>query len=323
MNIVFLDRNSIGEDIRVDRFEQYGALTIYPFTSQDEVRDRIAQADIVITNKARLNHETLSGTSVRLICVTATGTDNIDVPYCSKAGIAVCNVRGYSTESVVQHTFALLFALWNGILAYADYTASGQYIGDRDYRHFRITFREMKGKNFGIIGLGAIGSRVAEVAQSLGFQVYYWSSSDVDRDPRFVRLALEDLLKRCDVISIHSPLNEQTRYLLGRSAFCQMKNTALLINVGRGMILREEELADAIESGEIGGAALDVLTEEPMNPASPFVRLLGHPRLLLTPHVAWAAYEARNRCMEEITWNIESWLAGGLRNRVDMAAGIG
>ncbi|MHB8962896.1 MAG: NAD(P)-dependent oxidoreductase [Saccharofermentanales bacterium] len=318
MKIVFLDRNSIGEDVDVNVFARYGDLVLYDFTSLDEVRERIADADIVITNKARLNASTLSGSGVRLVCVTATGTDNVDIRYCRAEGIAVCNVKGYSTESVVQITFTLLFTLWSRVLEYSDYTSSGQYIGDSRYGHFRITFSEMNGKNFGIIGLGAIGTRVAEVAKALGFNVFYWSSSNVDRNPAYQRLSLDDLLGSCDVISINSPLNDRTRHLLGIDEFRKMKKTALLLNVGRGMILREEDLANAIEDRLIGGAALDVLAEEPMSPSSPFVRLLGRPDFFLTPHVAWAAVEARNRCISEICLNIDAWLNATIRNRVDL-----
>ncbi|MHB1453684.1 MAG: NAD(P)-dependent oxidoreductase [Saccharofermentanales bacterium] len=317
MKIAFLDRKSIGDDVDVTIFSRYGDLTLYDFTSHEEVRARIADADIVIANKSGLGPDTLTGSKVRLICVTATGTDNVDIPYCSANGIAVCNVKGYSTESVVQHTFTLLFTLWNRVLEYSDYTASGSYIGDSRYGHFKITFHEMKGRNFGIIGLGAIGSRVAEVAKALGFNVYYWSSSDTDRNSGYQRLNLDELLETCDVISINSPLNDRTRNLLGTGEFMKMKKTALLINVGRGMIIREEDLASAIENHLIGGAALDVLVDEPMSPSSPFVRLLGRPDFYLTPHVAWAAVEARNRCLAEICLNIEAWLEGGRRSRVD------
>jgi len=317
MRIVFLDRRSIGEDVDVNIFSRYGDLALYDFTSPDEVRERIAGADIVITNKARLNERTLSGSGVRLICVTATGTDNVDIPYCSAEGIAVCNVKGYSTESVVQITFTLLFTLWSRVLEYSEYTSSGQYIADSRYGHFRITFNEMSGKNFGIIGLGTIGTRVAEVAKSLGFNVFYWSSTDIDRNSAYQRLGLDELLGTCDVISIHSPLNERTRHLLGMDEFRKMKRTALLLNVGRGLIIREEDLAAAVENRLIGGAGLDVLAEEPMSPSSPFIRLLGRPDFFLTPHVAWAAVEARNRCMSEICLNIEAWLNDAKRNRVD------
>ncbi len=316
MKIVFLDRNSIGEDVDTGMFDRYGEYAEYPSTAYGEVHGRILDAAIVIANKSRLDASTLPGTQVRLICLTATGTDNVDLAYCAANDIAVCNVKGYSTGSVVQHTFALLFTLWEKIPEYAQYTTSGEYVGDSRYGHFRIRFHEMAGRNFGILGLGAIGTQVARVAKSLGFNVFYWSSSDADRSAEYRRLPLGELLETCDVISIHSPLNSRTEGLLGIDEFRRMKRSAILINVGRGRILCEEDLARALEGGLIGGAALDVLSDEPMSPQCPFVRLLGRPDFLLTPHVAWAAVEARERCMREVCLNIDSWLEGRRRNRV-------
>lgn len=319
MRLVFLDRSTVGNDIDVSVFNKYGKLTIYDYTESKEVHERISGCDIVITNsKAIMNEETLKGIPVKLICLTATGIDNVDLDYCRRSGIAVCNIKGYSTASVVQHTFALLFALWERMHEFSAHTRGGNYIDDRKFSHYRYTFREMAGKKFGIIGLGAIGSEVARIADALGFDVYYWSSSGEDRSSQYTRLQLNEILSICDVISINSPLTEKTFGLLGRSEFSMMKPDSFLINTGRGAIIVEEDLADAIEKNTIGGAGIDVLSKEPMAADCPFARILGRSNFIMTPHVAWAAVESRQRCIHEICLNIDSWIDGGTRNRMEI-----
>ncbi len=318
MNIVFLDRNTIGSDIDVNVFLQFGNLTIYSFTDEFEVANRIADADIVLTNKSKLNETTLKDSNVKLICVSATGTDNVDVRFCKSMGIAVCNVKGYSTESVVQHTFTSLFSLIEKIPQYNEYVKSQKYINDKSFLHLAWNFREIYGKNFGIIGMGAIGKRVAQVANAFGCNVFYWSSSDIDRNPEYKRLPFNELLEICDIISVHSPLTEHTYHLFGTKQFEKMKNTAVLVNMGRGDIIVEEDLVVAIETNMIGGAALDVLSKEPMSDKSPYVRVLSDPRLFITPHIAWASIEARERCINEMCLNISDFFDGGFRNRVDI-----
>lgn len=318
MKIVFLDHNTIGTDIDVTIFNQYGTLTVFPFTEENNVQERISDKDIVITNKGRLNADTLKNTKVKLICLTATGYDNVDLSYCEKYGIAVCNIRNYATESVVQHTFAMLFALMEHIPAYHEYTKTQRFVKDTTFRHLKAwRFHEIHDKNFGIVGMGAIGRRVAEVAAAFGCHVFYWSSTDQTRCESYPRLDFDRLLETCDIVSIHSPLTPRTHHLFGIEQFRRMKRDAVLINVGRGDILVEEDLAAAIETGLIGGAAVDVLSREPMAEDNPLIRILSDPRFLVTPHIAWASIEARERCMEEICINIESFLCGERRNRVD------
>lgn len=318
MKIVFLDRNTVGEDIDVNVFERYGTLDIHSFTKEHEINSRVIDADIIVTNKCTLDGNTLVKSKVRLICVTATGTDNVDVGYCSSNGIAVCNIKGYSTDSVVQHTFALIFTLTEKMLQYCNYTRSGGYIDDSSFKHLKWSFGEIANKNFGIIGLGEIGRKVGEVARCFGCRVYYWSSTDADRSDSFIRTDFDTLISKCDIISIHSPLTDKTKQLFGKDEFSKMKSTAYLINVGRGGIIREEDLTCAIEDGIIGGAAIDVLVKEPMNVDSPYNRILKHPNFIMTPHIAWAAVEARRRCISEICLNIDSFLNGEYRNRVDI-----
>ncbi|MHB1483151.1 MAG: NAD(P)-dependent oxidoreductase [Saccharofermentanales bacterium] len=317
MELVFLDRNSVGDDIDVSIFNEFGAMEIYPFTDEKDVASRIAGKDIIITNKAKLNSFTLQDSTARLICLSATGTDNVDVSYCSEHGIAVCNIKGYSTESVVQHTFTMLLSLKENIFRFQDYTKKGRYVDDTSFRHLTWQFHEISGKNFGIIGMGAIGKRIADVASALGCNVFYWSSSNQNRSDTYKRLEFDEMLRTCDIISIHSPLTPATFHLFGEQQFLMMKDDAILINVGRGDILVEEDLAYAIENNIIGGAAVDVISREPMSPESPLVRILENPRFLMTPHIAWAAVEARERCIREIYENIAAFLEGSRRNRVD------
>lgn len=316
MNLVLLDRKSIGDDIDIKVFERFGKLISYDYTEEIQINKRIKEADIIITNKAKINSETLKNSRAKLICVTATGVDNIDLNYCKSENIAVCNVRGYSTESVVQHTFALLFSLWERIFDFYRHVNKGKYIEDKTYSHYEFTFSEMKDKNFGIIGLGAIGNRVAQVAKTIGFNVFYWSSSDVDRSNEYKRLNFDELIKTCDVISIHSPLTNKTKNLFGKEEFLKMKKKAVIINVARGGIINEEALVEAMQNNVIGAAGIDVLSTEPMTKSSKYINILGRSNFIITPHVAWAAVESRTRCLDEICINIDSWLEGGTRNRV-------
>ena len=317
MKIVFLDRNTIGDDIDISILERFGELKVYPFTEELDVESRISGFDVIVTNKSKLNSNTLRNSKIQLICITATGTDNIDLNYCNEKGIPVCNVTGYSTESVVQHTFAMLLSLKEHIPLYHQYTKSKGFVNDTSFRHLAWSFHEICNKNYGIIGMGTIGRRVAEVATAFGCKVYYWSSKNQDRSDLYTRVDLDNLLEKCDIISIHSPLTPETFHLFGKEQFKKMKSDAILINVGRGDIIIEEDLADAIENNLIGGAAIDVLSKEPMSQESPFLRILDDLRFLVTPHIAWAAVEARQRCMQEICLNIEFFNKGERRNRVD------
>lgn len=318
MNIVFLDRNTIGNDIDINVFEKFGILTVYPYTSEEDVNSRIKNADIVLTNKAKLNSKTLADTKVQLICLSATGTDNVDVNYCSLNNIAVCNVKGYSTESVVQHTFASLFALMEKISKHENYTRSGEYVNDVSFKYLNWRFNEIHGKNYGIIGMGAIGQRVGDIAKAFGCNVFYWSSNNIDRCSSFTRLSLDDLLQRCDIISIHSPLTKDTFHMIGTAQFKLMKDSSIIVNMGRGDIIDEVSLVNALKSGLIGGACIDVLSKEPMSDNSPYIEILNNQNLLITPHIAWASIEARNRCISEMCTNISAYLNGDFRNRVDI-----
>ena len=318
MKIVFLERKSLGDDINLEQFNNLGDVTMYLTTSKDEVADRIKDADVVIANKAPLNEQTLKGAyNLKLICLTATGTNNVDFEYTNSRNIAVCNVKGYSTDSVVQHTFALLFYLYEKLNHYDEFVKSGQYSDYEVFSYFNEYFCELKGKRWGIIGLGEIGRGVANIAKAFGCQVVYYSTSGVNNNSEYERVDLEELLATSDIISIHSPLNEQTLNLIDKDELSKMKKTAVIINVGRGGIINEEALANALDNGDIAAAGLDVLTTEPIAKDNPLNRIKDSNKLIITPHMAWATVEARKRLMDEVYMNIKTYQNGERRNRCD------
>lgn len=309
MKIVFLDRKSLGNDIDLDRFGAFGDVTMYDFTTVEEAPERVAEADIIITNKVPMNEKSLSSAkNLKLICVTATGINNLDLPYLESRGIAWRNVAGYSTETVAQHTFALMFYLLEHMHYYDSYVKDENYVNDRIFTHFERGFHDLNGMTWGIIGLGAIGRRVAEIAQCFGANVIYYSTSGKNHDATYREVEFETLLHESDIVSVHAPLTPETEGLMNRAAFQKMKNSALFINVGRGAIVNEEDLADALETNEIAGAGLDVLTVEPMALENPLRRIKDSERLIITPHIAWASIEARTRLMDIIYHQIEEFL---------------
>ena len=314
--IVFLDRETLGSDIDCSCLNQYGNAIIYEQTEVDEVSKRIEDASIVITNKHILGPEQLkNATKLKLICVTATGVNNIDLEYCKLANIAVCNVKGYSTNAVAQHTFALLLDLYNKNHYYHNYIASGNYASSSMFTHLGHSFHELDNKVWGIVGMGDIGRKVANLAEAFGCQVQYYSTSGRNNQAQFKRVDFDTLLKTGDIITIHAPLNKQTEYLFDEEAFAKMKNSAYLINVGRGKIVKETALVDALKNHLIAGAGLDVFENEPIKADSKLLEIQDPTRLLMTPHIAWAPVETRNRVIEEVCLNIESFKKGSFRNR--------
>ena len=265
MKIVFLDAKTLGDDIDYTQFEQLGEVVKYPFSSSEEVPERAADADVLIVNKVLVNENTVgSARNLKLVCVTATGTNNLDKDYLAERGIEWRNVAGYSTESVAQHTFAILFYLMENLRYYDDYVKEGQYINDRIFTHFGKTFHELNGMTWGILGLGAIGRRVADIAGLFGAKVIYYSASGAPEQEGYHQVDFDTLLRESDILSIHAPLNEYTEGIMDAEAFRRMKNEAILLNLGRGPIIREADLADALNNGEIRAAGLDVLCTEPM-----------------------------------------------------------
>lgn len=309
MKIVFLDRKTIGEDIDLSGFERFGEVVIYDYSAPEEVPARVEDADVIILNKVLINEATIgTAKQLKLVCVTATGTNNLDKDYLASRGIEWRNVAGYSTEAVAQHTFSLAFYLLEHLSYYDEYVKSEKYVNDRMFTHFEKHFHEISGKTWGIIGLGAIGSRVAEIAKLFGANVIYYSTSGRNHSDIYKEVDFDTLLSTSDVVSIHAPLDENTMHLIDKAALSKMKKNAILINVGRGPIIVEKDLADALECGQIAAAGLDVLDVEPMSPENPLVRIKDSTKLLITPHIAWAAVEARQRLMKIIEGQVEEFL---------------
>lgn len=318
MKIVFLDRNTIGFDIDVSMFKKFGELTEYNSCAPEESKEHIKDADVIIFNKTVMNKDILdTAPNVKLLCVTATGYDNIDLDYARERGIAVCNVRGYSTPAVVQHTFTLALYVLERISYYDNYVKSGEYCKAAGFSNFDEKYYELEGKTWGIIGLGNIGKGVAKVAEAFGCRVIYYSASGNNCSDIYERVDFDTLLKESDIISIHCPLTDKTRGLMNLDAFKKMKKSAILVNVARGPVVDEQALYTALEEDMIGGAGLDVLSKEPMRVDNPLAKYKDSRKLIITPHMAWASVEARTRCMDEIYKNITSFLANESRNRVD------
>lgn len=308
MKIVFLDAKTIGDDIDLGCLEKLGELEKYPYSTQEEAYERTKEADVVVTNKVEINESSVGGAEqLKLVCVTATGTNNLDKEYLAKRNIAWRNVAGYSTEMVAQHTFALLFFLLEKLSYYDAYVKTEKYINDTTFTHFANVFHELYGKTWGIIGLGAIGRRVAEIAKLFGCRVMYYSTSGKNNNSDYERVSFEELLTQSDIVSIHAPLDENTKGLMNQKAFERMKQTAILINVGRGPIIDEQALADALNEGKIAAAGLDVLSKEPMSEENPLRFIKDSNKLIITPHIAWASIEARTRLMVLVAKNIEDY----------------
>lgn len=308
MKIVFLDAKTIGEDIDLSGFDKLGEVVKYGFSTTEEARERTKDADVIILNKVVINEASIGEAKhLKLVCVTATGTNNLDKEYLAQRGIAWRNVAGYSTETVAQHTFALLFYLLEKLRYYDDYVKTEKYVGDTTFTHFANVFHELSGMTWGIIGLGAIGRRVADIAKMFGCRVIYYSTSGKNRQPGYERVDFDTLLKTSDIISVHAPLDENTEGLMNYEAFSRMKNTAIFLNLGRGPIVVEQDLADALKRHIIGAAGLDVLSVEPMSPDNPLREIKDSKRLIITPHIAWASIEARTRLMKIIEGQIREF----------------
>ena len=317
MKIVFLETDTLGEDVDLSSFDSLGEVIKYPCSNPKEDAERVKDAEVIIVNKVPMNEATLSGAKgLKLICITGTGTNIVDFNYTNNRGITVANVKGYSTRSVVQHTFALFFYLYEKLSYYDDFVKSGEYISSDIFSHFTVKFHEVTGKTWGIIGLGEIGRGVAEVATLFGCKMIYYSTSGNNSNPDYRQVDLDTLLKEADVVSIHAPLNDKTRNLIGERELKLMKKSAILLNLGRGPIIDEQALATALKEDWIGGAGLDVLTVEPMVASNPLAEIQDSTKLIITPHIAWATVEARQRVTEEVYQNIVAFNRQEERNVV-------
>ncbi len=311
-SIVFLDGDTLGKDISLSPIEQQGNLKVYGNTLAGEVRKRIAEANCVITNKVVLSRDEIDAAPhLKLICVAATGMNNIDLEYAKQKNIPVKNVAGYSTDSVVQLTFALLLNMVCSISYYDRYVKSGAYTSSALFTHLGRTYFELQGKQMGIIGMGSIGQKVAAIATAFGMKVVYYSTSGKNNQSQYPRMELDELLGTSDVVSIHAPLNEQTKNLLTFEKLKLMKPTACLLNLGRGGIVNEAALTRALNENLLAAAATDVYEQEPMPSDHPFSRINDKEKLVLTPHIAWASIEARKRLVELMAKNIDVFKTTG------------
>lgn len=319
MKLVILERNSVGTDVDVSCFEQFGEVDYYPNTVAENTAERVKDADIIVANKAPMNENTLKDApNVKLICLFATGFDNVDLAYCKSRGIRVANVVNYSTAMVVQHTLLLALALEEKLAFYDDYVKSGAYANQDRFSNFDRPFREFAGKTWGIVGMGNIGRGVARVAQTLGCKVIFYSASGKSTCTEYERVEFDELLAQSDILSLHCPASERTRGLINKEAFSKMKKSAILVNVARGPVVDTQALYDALTEGQIAAAGLDVLEKEPISKDNPLGKIKDSTKLIITPHMAWASIEARTRVVEEVTKNIQAFLDGEARNIVNM-----
>lgn len=309
MKIVFLDAKTIGDDIDLSGYEKLGEVVKYDFSTSEEARVRTKDADVIVLNKVEINEKSIGeAANLKLVCVTATGTNNLDKEYLAEKGIEWRNVAGYSTESVAQHTFALLFYLMEKLNYYDNYVKKDNYVGDVSFTHFDHVFHELSGKTWGIIGLGNIGRRVADIAKMFGCRVIYYSTSGKNNQEGYERVGFDELLSSSDIVSVHAPLTPETEGLMDEAAFHKMKSSAIFLNLGRGPIVSEKALSDALKNGVIAAAGLDVLCKEPMDENNPLREIKDSEKLFITPHIAWASVEARTRLMDIILGYITEFM---------------
>ena len=309
MTIVFLDASTVGDVPNLESLRDLGDVTFYDVTHPDETEERIREADIIITNKVVLTRELMEDAkNLKLICIAATGMNNVDREAAKDLGIEVKNVAGYASVSVAQTTFAMILRLQMNLSGYDEFVKSGGYSESPIFTNMDQNYHEISGMRFGIIGLGNIGQKVADIATAFGAEVVYFSTSGRNTDQPYKRLDLDELLSTSDVVSIHAPLNENTDNLISAEQLSLMKPSALLINTGRGGIVNETDLAQALDSESIGGAALDVFENEPIKSDNPLLGIKNKDRLVMTPHIAWASVEARTELIEGVKKNIETFI---------------
>lgn len=314
MKIAILDAKTLGDDIDLAGLKSLGEVVSYSATAPHETAPRLAGVDCVIVNKVRIDASVLAvADRLKLVCVAATGYDNIHLDDMQKRGIAVCNVVGYSTHSVAQLTLAMALSLAMHLSAYNRYVESGAYTQSGVANCLVPVYHELAGKTWGIVGCGNIGRQVASVAQAMGCHVIACKRTP---DPQYTCVDIDTLCKQADVITVHTPLTPKTENLISKERIAIMKPDAILINVARGAVCDEAALCEAILEGRLGGLGVDVYTKEPFPADSPYNRVMHMDNVCLTPHMAWGAYEARNRCLQEICLNIESFNRGERRNRL-------
>lgn len=304
MKIVILDRATLGFDISVDIFSKFGEVVSYDMTKKEETKQRIEEADIVLTNKVVIGRNEMDDSRVKLICITATGMNNVDLEYAKQKNIQVKNVAGYSTSSVVQVAFSMIFYFVQKLNYYKSYVDEGNWQKSNIFTHIDEPFFELDNKRVGVIGLGEIGRDFAKKASAFNCEVVYYSTSGKNSNSDYMQVSLDELLKTSDIISIHAPLNENTKNLLNYENMKNIKEGAILLNLGRGGIINEADLAKIIDEKEIY-CGIDVVSVEPILEENPLLKVKNKDRLLLTPHIGWASVEARNRLVKMVAKNIE------------------
>ena len=315
MRIVVLDAATLGADTDLSPLMQLGAVTVWENTSPEEIPQRIEAAEVIVSNKVRLMEPVLrDAKNLKLICLCATGYDCVDTAYCAARGIGVCNVPGYSTQSVAQLTVALALELTNHLGQYREYVHSGAYSRSGVANALVPVWHELYGKTWGIVGGGNIGRQVARIAEAFGCRVIVCRRKP---DDVYETVDVDTLCRESDIISIHVPLTDETRGMIGKKQIEAMKNTAIVINVARGAVTDEAALAEAVKNGRIAGLGVDVYSQEPFGENHPFSNILNLPNVCLTPHTAWGAVETRNRCVAMVAENISAFCQGKRKNRVE------
>lgn len=320
LQVVFLDRETISPQTVLRSFSFKHELQVYGRTSPDQVGERIANADIVITNKIALRAPVLEQAHhLKIVAVAATGTDNIDLAACAAQGIVVSNIRGYAVNTVPEHVFALIFALRRNIVAYRESVKAGRWHDAQQFCYFDYPIKDLAGSTLGIIGKGSLGQAVAAIGGALGMRVLFAGRKGA-QETNNLYTPFEQLLAESDVITLHCPLTEQTRNLIDTPEFALMKRKPILINTARGGLVNEAALARALHNGQLTGAGFDVTTPEPPNNQHPLVQLLALQNFILTPHVGWASDEAVQGLADQLVDNIEAYVKGAARNVVGAPA---
>ncbi len=314
MKIKILDRKAMGYDTPLELLSHLGEISIYENTSKEELLERCVDAEVLILNKVKIDREIIEkAKALKLICVFATGYDNIDLDAAKSHGVAVCNVPGYSTESVTLYTVATVTALATKLYEYREYVASGEYSKSDSANKLTPVYHEIAGKTWGIIGYGNIGKAVARVAEALGAKVLINKRTPSGNENE---VDIDTLCKASDIITVHCPLNDETRGLINEEKLSLMKKDVILVNEARGAVFCEADVAKFIKEGRIAAFGCDVYSGEPFRNDHPYYDIRNLSNVILTPHAAWASYEARERCVKTISKNIEAFVKGEKNNRI-------
>ncbi len=314
MKIVLLDSATLGDDLDLSPLSKYGEVVSYPSTAPELIKERLEGADVVLVNKVKLNESTVGdNATLKLICIAATGFDNVDLEFMKEKGIGVCNVVGYSTDSVAQLTVSMVLSLATHLPEYNAFVESGEYSRGSVANKLTPVYHEIAGKTWGIVGLGNIGKKVAAVAEAFGCKVIANKRTPIDG---YNCTDIDTLCRESDIITIHTPLNDGTRNLINEERIAMMKPDAIVVNVARGAVCDEKALCNAVKEGKLGGIGVDVYTSEPFREDSPYYEVRNMANVCLTPHMAWGSKEARERCLRDMMASIDSFLIGEKRSRL-------